>query len=83
VVVGTHLAPEDHGPITVTSQRVVFTGTKRSFEFPLAKLLSLDVFDDGIRLHSSGRTTAQLFQAGPGSGNLLAATINAALQTNE
>lgn len=80
VVVGTYLAPDDVGQLTVTSRRVVFTGTKRSLEFPYARLMSLDIYSDAVRLHVANRTTAQLFQVRNGYGNMLAATINAAMQ---
>lgn len=81
VVVGTYMAMEDQGLLTVTSSRVVFAGSKRTYEYPYAKLMSLEVFSNAVRLHVSNRTTSQLFSGGEGVGNLLAATINAAIQS--
>jgi hypothetical protein len=59
VVVGTELRVADTGTLTVSSKRLVYLGSKKSMEFPFAKLLSFDVFNDGIRLHSSNRQTTR------------------------
>jgi hypothetical protein len=80
VEVGTYLAPADVGTLTATSHRVIFVGSKRSIEVAFKKLLSLEVFDDGIRLHSSGRANPPLFRLPNGWGNVVAATVNAAMQ---
>jgi hypothetical protein len=76
VTVGSTLVPSDSGPIVVTSRRVVFLGDERTIEVPLSKLISLDVFDDGIRIHSSGRAAPPLFRLDPGYGNAVAAAVN-------
>lgn len=78
VVVGTTLQTTDTGILSVSSKRAVFMGTAKTIEFAYCKLVNLDVLDDGIRFHVSNRQTAHLFQLD--SGQVVAATINAALQ---
>jgi hypothetical protein len=80
VVVGTKLEVADNGYLTVTSQRVVFAGARKSIEIPFAKLLSVDVFSDGIALHAANRQNTPLFQLEQGAGEVVAALINAAHQ---
>lgn len=79
VVVGSHLAVVDEGPIVVSSSRIVFMGARRTMETPYSKLAGVDMFSDGVRIHASNRQTAQLFKVGIG-GEVIAATIQAAAQ---
>jgi hypothetical protein len=78
VVVGSELLVADSGILVVSSQRVVFLGSKSTVEIPYKKLLNLDVFIDGVRFHISNRKTAPLFKLA--SGNVVAAVVNAAFQ---
>ncbi|MBI4282408.1 MAG: hypothetical protein HY672_02845 [Chloroflexi bacterium] len=78
VVVGTEIRPEDLGVITATSQRVVFTGQRRTVEIPYTKLINLEVFSDGMRFSSSNRKNTVLFKLE--SGEAMAAVVNAAAQ---
>jgi hypothetical protein len=80
VVVGTQMQIEDNGYLTVTSQRVAYMGARKSMEIPYAKLMSMDVFTDGIRFHASNRQTAPLFQIEQGTGDVVAAIVNAAIK---
>jgi hypothetical protein len=81
VVVGTELQVEDTGVLSVTSQRVAFMGMRKTLEVPYAKLLNIDVFTDGVRLHASNRQKAPLFKFGERlMGDVVAATVNAAIQ---
>ena len=80
VVVGTELTVQDTGALSVTSNRVVFLGQQKTMEFLYAKLVGLEVFDDGIRLQVSNRQTVSLIKMHPGMGPVMAATINAAMQ---
>lgn len=79
VVVGSHLALADEGPIIVSSKRIVFMGARKTIETPYSKLAGIDVFTDGIRIHASNRQTTPLFKVGIG-GEVVAATIQAAAQ---
>ena len=79
VVVGSELQVADSGILAVTSHRVVYMGNK-TIELLYAKLLNIDVFSDGIRFHVSNRQNAPLFKVEEGRGDVVAATVNAAMQ---
>jgi hypothetical protein len=80
VVVGTELQVEDNGTLAVTSLRAAYMGSRKTMEFPYAKILGLDVFDDGIQFHSSNRQRTPLFRVESGSGDVIAAILNTAMQ---
>jgi hypothetical protein len=66
----TYTAVDDHGVLTVTNKRVIFVGGKHSLAFPLAKILSLTPFVDGVQIDPENRT-AVVFQ----TGNQIAAIV--------
>lgn len=74
---GTELKEEDVGFLTVTSQRLIFRGDRKTVEIQFSKLLSLNVYEDGIQFHISNRQTAPLFRLEPGIPGCVAATISA------
>jgi hypothetical protein len=78
VVVGHKVIADDTGRLIVTSQRVVFLGRKKSIEMPFSKILSLDVFEDGVRIHLSNIKNAPLFQVI--NGDVVTATVNTAMK---
>ncbi len=78
VAVGRHVESVDRGPLTVTSRRVVFTGGRQSIEMLYSRLLSVDAFDDGVRLNLANRKTPPVFEVAPGSGQVIAALVSAA-----
>jgi hypothetical protein len=80
VVVGTELVAEDSGVLSVSSKRAVYMGERKTLEVPYTKLLNIDVFSDGVRLHASNRQRAPLFKLEEGMGNVVAATLNTAAQ---
>lgn len=80
VVVGTSLETVDQGILTITSQRSVFTGARQSIEMPHPKLLTLNLFADGVQFHLSNRKNPPLFRLQAGMSELIAATVNAASQ---
>jgi hypothetical protein len=80
VVVGTELQVADSGLLAVTSQRIAYMGNK-TIEMRYDKLMNLDVFSDGVRVHVSNRQNAPLFKVDPGVGEVIAATVNAAMQS--
>lgn len=80
IVVGTELQVDDVGVLAVSSKRIVFMGDKRTVEISLAKLLNLDMFTDGVRLHASNRQRALLFRLQDHSADVFAATVNAVIQ---
>jgi hypothetical protein len=70
----------DVGSLTVTSNRVVYTGNRESLEIPYSKLLAVKVFTDAIEFNLSNRKNAALFRVANGFGHVVAATVNAAFQ---
>ena len=79
VVVGSQMDVTDIEQLTVTFERTVFLGSKRSLEFAYPRQLDIHVYSDGIRLAVSNRQAPSIFQL-EGSSELLAAIINAAAQ---
>jgi len=77
-VLGSHLVAADQGTLTLTSTRAVFLGPLKTMELPYAKLLSVNVFSDGIQFQMSNRQSAPLFRVA--DGNVAAAVVNAAYQ---
>ncbi len=80
VVVGTEVQVEDDGVLSISSQRAAFMGSRKTFEIPHAKLLGMQVFSDGILLQSSSRQQAVKIGLADGYGEMVAATLNAAVQ---
>ncbi len=80
VVVGTQIVVEDSGYLAVTSQRAVYVGSRKSLEFAYPKMLDMEVFTDGIRFQVSNRQKSSMLALDEGSGDVVAATINAAAQ---
>lgn len=80
VVVGTKLQAQDAGILSVTSRRAVFAGQRRTVEMPYAKLVDLNVFEDGIQFHMSDRKSPPLFKLEKGLGHVIAAVVNGACQ---
>ncbi|MDO8531236.1 MAG: hypothetical protein Q7T26_03565 [Dehalococcoidia bacterium] len=78
VVVGTEWQTQDQGTLSVTSHRVVFLGSKRSVEMPYKRLLQVEVFSDGIRLHLANRVSTPTFVVE--NGDVVACAINTAIQ---
>jgi hypothetical protein len=82
VVVGSELKVADSGLLAVTSHRIAYMGNK-TIEMKYDKLMNMDVFSDGVRVHVSNRQNAPLFKVDPGVGEVIAATVNAAMQKLE
>ena len=78
VEVGRSLEAADEGQLAITSQRVVFTGERKSIEVAYAKLLDMNVYTDGIQFHVTNRQTPTMFRVT--SGPMIAAVVNGATQ---
>jgi hypothetical protein len=61
VVTGSHLEGVDAGSLVVTNQRVVFTGSLKTIELPIAKVVATHVYSDAIAFSMSNRQTQPLF----------------------
>lgn len=77
-VVGSELQVAATGILTVTSQRAVFAGDRKSQEVRYDKLLSLNVYSDAIQFHVSNRQNPSTFRVR--SGPMIAAAVNGAIQ---
>jgi len=51
----------DRGRLTLTNKRLLFTGAKRTDEYNLAKIISIEPYSDGIAVRTSGRSKVQYF----------------------
>ena len=80
VTVGTELVAQDQGVLTITSLRAVFSGRSKSLEFPYKRLVSIQVFGDGIQLAVSNRQTNSTLRLAGTTGTVAAALINAGAQ---
>lgn len=55
------LTEVDRGRLTLTNQRLVFTGAKRTSDIKLTKIVSVEPYEDGIAVQASGRLKTQCF----------------------
>lgn len=78
VVVGHEMKVVGTGILYLTSQRSVFVGAQQTIELPYSKLVTLNVFTDGVQFHQSNRKSAPLFQLE--NGDVVAAVVNTAAQ---
>jgi hypothetical protein len=76
VTIGTHWSTADTGALTVTEQRVVYHGSRKTLEFPFAKLATLKAYTDALELGVTSRQTTSTFRVG--DPTLVAGTIHAA-----
>jgi len=56
-----YLATVDTGTLVVTNQRVAFIGSAKSMSFPLAKVLHVEVYTNGLGIFKEGKENADLF----------------------
>jgi hypothetical protein len=80
VEVGRSLQSEDDGALCVTSLRAVYMGTRKTIEMPYTKVLDLNVYNDAVQIHMSGRQKPPTL--GVANGPMVAAFINAAIQAS-
>jgi len=76
VVIGTSLIDADSGTLTITSVRTVFSGQRKTLDLPHAKLVNVNVYNDGISFNMSNRQTVPMFRVH--NGEVIAAIVNAA-----
>jgi hypothetical protein len=62
VDLGTEWQEADVGLLTVTTQRIVFTGRRKTIEFQFAKLATLNVYTNAIDLGVTNRQTTSSFR---------------------
>jgi hypothetical protein len=62
VTIGTHWATADTGKLTVTDQRIVYHGGRKTLEFLFTKLATLNVYTDAIDLGVTNRQSTSSFR---------------------
>jgi hypothetical protein len=77
VTIGHHWAVADQGILTITDNRVVYHGRRKTLEFPFAKLATLNVYSDAVDLGVTSRQTTSSF--GTSNGDLIAGIIHGAV----
>ncbi len=55
------LTEVDHGRLTITNQRLVFTGARRTTDIKLTKIVSVAPYKEGIAVQASSRSKIQCF----------------------
>lgn len=56
-----HLTQIDRGNLIVTTQRIVFTGSKSTITIPIAKVLHTVIYKDGIDVRAENRKKREVF----------------------
>ena len=52
----------DQGTLVLTNQRLIFIGAQRTSTVPLEKIVDIEGYDDGLRLHRQGKGKVEHFQ---------------------
>jgi hypothetical protein len=74
----TNLTKIDNGEIFITNRRVVFLGKKRTVETALDKIIGVDVFQNGITIHKSNKSKAEVYMSP--SVNLISTVLDILLK---
>lgn len=56
----TEQVPVSHGTLTLTNQRLAFTGDRKSVAVPWHKLIECNLYSDGVRFTADGRSKPTL-----------------------
>jgi hypothetical protein len=78
--VGTKLIVKDTGVLSLTSSRLVFSGSSTTQESPYRKIVNLTVFHDGLAVAVSKGQDTVTRSYSTSAGEMIAAVINAAMQ---
>jgi len=62
VVTGTSIVTDDAGILSITSQRIVFAGSRRGLDLPYGKILSMNGFSDGVQFLIANRANQPTFR---------------------
>lgn len=58
----TAVVPVSRGALVLTNKRVVFAGDRKSFSHPWARILALNLFEDGAQISSTTRSAPAVVQ---------------------
>jgi hypothetical protein len=79
VTVGTQLQVADMGTLSITNQRAVYIGARKTIDMPYAKMVGMQLYTDGISFSLSNRQNAPLLKVAMNT-DVLGALLNAAIQ---
>jgi hypothetical protein len=82
VTVGTQIQTADSGTLSVTNQRVVFLGNRKTIDMPYTKLLGMHLYSDAVSFSLSNRQDAPLIQVSGVDVDVLGALLNATVQAS-
>lgn len=51
----------DSGNFVLTTNRLIFSGSTKSIEYPLSKIVSIDPLEEGIMINRTGKTKMEYF----------------------
>jgi hypothetical protein len=51
----------DSGNLTLTNKRLIFSGSTKSIEYPLLKIVSVNPLNNGVMINRSGKTKMEYF----------------------
>jgi hypothetical protein len=77
VTIGSHWEAADTGGLTVTDERTVYHGSRKTLEFQFSKLAALNVYSDAIDLGVTSREATSSFRVS--DPELVAGIIHAAM----
>lgn len=66
----------DRGRLTLTNQRLVFTGAKRTSDIKLTRIVSVEPYKDGIGVQTSGHERTQYFLGIDPTEMVITASLN-------
>lgn len=75
VVSDTAMLPVSDGQLVLTNKRVIYRGTKKSFNFKLDKILDLEFFKDGIKITEGSGKHRMLKFSNPDNADLVGAVL--------
>jgi hypothetical protein len=64
VTVGAQWSTADTGQLTVTDQRIVYHGARKTLEFLFTKLATLNAYSDGVAIGVTNREATSTFRTG-------------------
>ena len=54
------MVDEDSGNFWMTNQRIGFLGSRKNFSLPYNKILSFELYNDGVKIHKEGREASYI-----------------------
>ena len=52
----------DTGEFTLTNKRLIFSGATKSVSYPLTKIVTVDILENGVAINRDGKTKIEYFK---------------------